>query len=628
MAFNKITDVLDVHQQRADEPIESATVLKQLYDQDVNTVKTRHNEFIDALESTTDGNSGMDNIGMTPINGVMITPQQSLEYLKERVDATAPTLNIYSVLDNGLVGDGVTNDATALNDLITSIGSTDATILFPKPTAEYLISTNVAFPSNINIEFLNGAMLKVSNTISVTGTNTKLTAGLWQIFDLSLGGTIDGSWNIVETYPNWFGAINDGVNDDTIYINNAIDYANDNGVKAVMVGSFYITDTIVIKCDLDASLASFVYNGSGIAVKVHTGNIDDDVTNKVIRLPEVIQQNKVVGVFTGTGVQCSNMIECRVFVKRIFGFENGLHITGEGRGNSYNEYYLGKLDTNKINLLLEPLDETGYVTENTFYSGRLRYESNEGTGVSGTRQLAIINFSATSFVSNNNVFIKPSLEGDTAEYMLECEGTDNLIISARWEGSTPNVLYNSVRDGSGQGNVIMYGRNSRNINFSFTGVEPSKNVLMAYQEGEEKTLSDCIKYGNIGSSALDIIQLYASGVEVAGQDSTSGEWSIAMSANKVQGKRQENEYSRIVVDFQNSKILFGSGTSEPIINLGRYGSDLGLQDADFILPNSDYSKDRIILGTNYLWVDATGVLRIKDGAPTSDTDGIVVGSQT
>jgi hypothetical protein len=35
-----------------------------------------------------------------------------------------------------------------------------------------------------------------------------------------------------------------------------------------------------------------------------------------------------------------------------------------------------------------------------------------------------------------------------------------------------------------------------------------------------------------------------------------------------------------------------------------------------------------ILGGHHLWVDATGDLRIKSGAPASDTDGVVVGTQT
>lgn len=36
----------------------------------------------------------------------------------------------------------------------------------------------------------------------------------------------------------------------------------------------------------------------------------------------------------------------------------------------------------------------------------------------------------------------------------------------------------------------------------------------------------------------------------------------------------------------------------------------------------------LMLGAHHLWVDASGVLRIKSGAPTSDTDGTVVGAQT
>lgn len=34
------------------------------------------------------------------------------------------------------------------------------------------------------------------------------------------------------------------------------------------------------------------------------------------------------------------------------------------------------------------------------------------------------------------------------------------------------------------------------------------------------------------------------------------------------------------------------------------------------------------LGVNSLWIDATGDLRVKTSAPTSDTDGTVVGTQT
>jgi hypothetical protein len=36
----------------------------------------------------------------------------------------------------------------------------------------------------------------------------------------------------------------------------------------------------------------------------------------------------------------------------------------------------------------------------------------------------------------------------------------------------------------------------------------------------------------------------------------------------------------------------------------------------------------LLLGTTHLWIDGSGRLRIKSGAPTSDTDGAVVGAQS
>lgn len=41
-----------------------------------------------------------------------------------------------------------------------------------------------------------------------------------------------------------------------------------------------------------------------------------------------------------------------------------------------------------------------------------------------------------------------------------------------------------------------------------------------------------------------------------------------------------------------------------------------------------WNSGHLILGAYHLWVDASGRLRIKSGAPTSDTDGAVAGTQT
>lgn len=55
---------------------------------------------------------------------------------------------------------------------------------------------------------------------------------------------------------------------------------------------------------------------------------------------------------------------------------------------------------------------------------------------------------------------------------------------------------------------------------------------------------------------------------------------------------------------------------------GRVKTDLG-----FITNGAAHTDRPIQLGAYYLWVDSAGRLRIKNGTPTSDTDGTVVGAQ-
>jgi hypothetical protein len=55
------------------------------------------------------------------------------------------------------------------------------------------------------------------------------------------------------------------------------------------------------------------------------------------------------------------------------------------------------------------------------------------------------------------------------------------------------------------------------------------------------------------------------------------------------------------------------------VNPGGSGNKLGL---------SEWNDCHALLGGYHLWVDGSGRLRIKNGAPTSDTDGTVVGAQS
>lgn len=62
--------------------------------------------------------------------------------------------------------------------------------------------------------------------------------------------------------------------------------------------------------------------------------------------------------------------------------------------------------------------------------------------------------------------------------------------------------------------------------------------------------------------------------------------------------------------------------SRPSANL------LAMSTGDSFRVEGIWNGGTLRLGDNHLWVDATGDLRIKNGAPTSDTDGVVVGTQS
>lgn len=160
-------------------------------------------------------------------------------------------LGIYSVLSyakGSTVYDGTTSVYQALYDTIQAIPTSGGIIVFPSTTngGTYKLSTNITIPSNVTLWFIDGAKIKIASGISLTGASSKIIAGLYQIFDLSLGGTVGGSWNISEVYPEWFGAVKD--NDCTDAIQKAYNFlVNGIGGKIKFSnGIYYVTKISMI----------------------------------------------------------------------------------------------------------------------------------------------------------------------------------------------------------------------------------------------------------------------------------------------------------------------------------------------------------------------------------------------
>jgi len=127
------------------------------------------------------------------------------------------SLGIYNVKSYSAVGDGTTDDYTALYNANDVANDNGGIIFFPVGT--YKISSDITFSSNVTLWFADGAKLSVDSGKTVT-INGALTAEQSQIFSGS--GSIVLSTKANHVYPVWFGAVYDNATNDYSAINNAI----------------------------------------------------------------------------------------------------------------------------------------------------------------------------------------------------------------------------------------------------------------------------------------------------------------------------------------------------------------------------------------------------------------------
>src|SRR5574340_680417 len=171
--------------------------------------------------------------------GTSGTPSGTNQYVTTADPRLAATSGgqqgMYSALVNGLVGDGVTDDAPALSTLAnTTIGAGGGTIYFT-PGHTYRLATAITVPAKTTLWIPNGALLSVDTvTVQLQGP---ILAELWQIFTLVNGGLVafnttnyqGANARVVAVpwiYPEWWGAKANGANDDSTAIQLAINAAS------------------------------------------------------------------------------------------------------------------------------------------------------------------------------------------------------------------------------------------------------------------------------------------------------------------------------------------------------------------------------------------------------------------
>ncbi|MBQ8867003.1 MAG: hypothetical protein IJ013_04695 [Bacteroidaceae bacterium] len=131
----------------------------------------------------------------------------------------------------GALGDGTTDDTTALNTALTAFKNVQL------GRRCYCLNNNtITIPANCTLDFQGGSL---SNG-TLIGNRTMIVASPHKIFQ---NITISGTWLVNWAYAEWFGALGDGTTDDTTALNTALTV-----FKNVQLGSrsYYCSGTITL----------------------------------------------------------------------------------------------------------------------------------------------------------------------------------------------------------------------------------------------------------------------------------------------------------------------------------------------------------------------------------------------
>lgn len=423
-------------------------------------------------------------------------------------------------------------------------------------------------------------------------------------------------------------------------INKAIDKALAAKRPLDAFGDFRVgAERIIVKGSADFSGAVFhVYGAPAIACEVSTGsaaNPADMVINAVIRLPRsTINKSKPSMGWLGQGIawRTVNTLSCRIHTGHMSGFKSNLLVTAfNGRGNVYNEYVLGWFDNGQVNLQLRPGDATAWVNENNFYGGRFSHLATEGIAVAGVRQIEILPFDVTNAIAtwpDNNMFIKPSIEGEVPEYHAVIGGAWNKFVHARWEASPPRVLFVGHATAQvNQRNEIQGGFKSANIVYSKTGVVYCSGAV-AIDGMDLEGSGDVINIMNTSGdgSAFPHVQGFPAGVSPLGKNTASTDFTYRIYANGIIGKRAGETLAnaRLRVDWINSFIYLGDGASPAVAGVGPVpGGGGALGPSHNWLPYTHGALDLGISSRKWRYAQFTGSAGFFDMAPPPSKPSVV-----
>jgi hypothetical protein len=445
-----------------------------------------------------------------------------------------------------------------------------------QPTSEYnLIGSSLilseAPASGAKIRVL---MLGVAGPVQSASTLSFAQAGAGAVTR-----TVDSKLKDVVSVKD-FGAVGDGVTDDTAAIQAAADYCQSSGAFLTGVPGIYKTSaTITLNCSGNLGMMQIRCPGATVSPAVRIGTATGTAIFFLdLIAPKVYNSSKTgagwTGFETSIGVDCGNLYDSKIEIPYVYGFGYNIYVGGYNIGNSYNEYKIGRSQEGKVGLRVAPRSATGWANENNFYGGKLAKSSSEGTSpIVGGYALQVGADPGQAWSCNNNVFYKPAVEDISLdEYQIYFNNTAyNTVINARFEvtGGTGKVKLSADSDNVTRNNTFIGGYNLADVTWT---VDSNSSSTCVFGSGS----CDVIDGGSSTKATLTLGNSYGSGEAVphiAGFPATYGsvhnksnsntEWVYRLHGSGISVKSALSTYARIRLN-QNGRLQFSNGsTSDP-----------------------------------------------------------------
>ena len=263
-----------------------------------------------------------------------------------------------------------------------------------------------------------------------------------------------------------FGAVGDGVHDDTAAIQSALKFAKENNRLCVAQGRFFVSQTIEIDSSCDFSEAEFSAHGVSVIPVVTVGQ--KEATHSTMRrgikmrLPRVVNLDRkgtsFDGIESSIAVQVLNLFCAEVHVGEIKDFYRGLYITASQTGNAWNKYYLSSFTENRFNLDIYPTG-TGWVNQNQFFGARFYSDSQDDSAKCTQLRISKEN-SKSRWGVNCNSFFGCDFSGRNVDYAIDnsggcynnffgCRFEDSVKVRYKTDSSDGFIAYNNIFGGLG-----------------------------------------------------------------------------------------------------------------------------------------------------------------------------------